>query len=86
MTIPFGIHVVVKYDSVLEKITGKAMEEATVSGNLSFIDFLYFLFSSYPEIQKQYPPGKLGFVVNGQPPKETDSLHDGDEIRMVESS
>jgi hypothetical protein len=40
------------YDRELQKITGKASEPAIISDNLQFVQFLNFIFTSYPEIQK----------------------------------
>ncbi len=77
---PKPIKVKIFYDEELKKITGKDLEEAVVSEAIAFIDQLYFIFSSYPEIPKKYPPGKLGFLLNNKPPKEFDVLQDGDEI------
>ncbi|KPJ55675.1 hypothetical protein AMJ49_06630, partial [Parcubacteria bacterium DG_74_2] len=56
------IKIKVYYDKNLREITGKDFEEMMVSKGLSFAQSLYFLFSSYPEIQQKFPPGKLGFL------------------------
>jgi len=77
---PKPIKIKIFYDENLKKITGKDFEEAIVSEGLSFANLLYFIFSSYPEIQKRFPPGKLGLLLNNQPPKDFDILRDGDEI------
>jgi len=55
------IKVKISYDKELKKITGKSSEEVIVSENLNFINFLDFIFSSYPTIPKRYIPGTLGF-------------------------
>ena len=67
----------------MKKITKKDFDEPVVSEGLSFPNFLYFLFSSYPEIQKKFPPGKLGFLLNGKKPAENDILKDGDELKLI---
>lgn len=54
-----------------------------VNDGISFIQFLFFLFSSYPEIQTTYPPGTLGFLLNGKPPRDGATLHDGDNLVFV---
>ena len=75
--------ITITFDSNLQKITGKETEESMVNDGIPFMQFLFFLFSSYPEIQTTYPPGTLGFLVNDQPPKEGTELHDGDRLRFV---
>ncbi|MGB9743630.1 MAG: MoaD/ThiS family protein [Minisyncoccales bacterium] len=74
------IKIKIFYDENLKKITGKNFEEAVVSEGMTFVNQLYFIFSSYPEIEKRYPPGKLGLLLNNRPPKDFDILRDGDEI------
>ena len=71
------------FDSNLQRITGKASEEAVVNDGIPFLQFLFFLFESYPEIQTAYPPGRLGFLVNDEPPREDSQLHDGDRVMFV---
>ena len=77
---PKPIKIKIFYDEELKKITEKNLEEAVVSMGITFVDQLYFIFSSHPEIPKKYQPGKLGFLLNNRPPKEFDVLQDGDEI------
>jgi len=81
---PKPIKIRIFYDENLKKITGKDSEESTVSEGLNFAGLLYFIFSSYPEIQKRFPPGKLGFLLNEKKPNEYDILKDGDELRFIE--
>lgn len=68
------------YDSSLQRITGRATEPAVISDNLSFAEYLYFILCSYPEIEKTYPPGILGFTVNGSIPTDFTVLKEGDNI------
>ncbi len=75
-----SIKIKIFYDENLKKITGEDFEEAVVSEGMTFINQLYFIFSSYPEIKKRYPPGKLGLLLNNRLPKNFDILQDGDEI------
>jgi len=76
------IKVKVFYDKELKKITGKDSEESVVSENLNFINFLNFIFSSYPAIPKRFIPGTLGSLLNGKEPKENDLLKDGDKLEI----
>lgn len=74
------IKIKILYDNNLKEITKKDSEEAVVSEEMSFVNFLYFIFSSYPEIKKRYPPGQLGLLLNNRRPNDFDILHDGDEV------
>jgi len=76
------IKVKVFYDKELKMVTGKDSEESIVSENLNFINFLNFIFSSYPTIPKRFIPGTLGFLLNGRAPKENDILKDGDKLEI----
>ena len=80
--LPKPIKVRVFYDKELKRITGKNSEESIVSENLNFINFLNFIFSSYPTIPKRFIPGTLGFLLNGREPKENDILKDGDKLEI----
>ena len=80
-----SIKVKILYDDVLKNITGKNEEITWVNEGISFIMILLFIFSSYPDIQKKYPPGKIGFLLNNKPPKKFDILNDGDEIKVLVS-
>jgi len=65
---PKPIKIKIFYDKDLKEITQKNSEESIVSEGIYFIDLLYFIFSSYPEISKIFPPGKLGLLLNGERP------------------
>ena len=65
-----------------KKITEKDSEEAAVSEGLKFVNMLGFIFASYPEIGKTYPPGRLGLLLNSRAPKDFDVLQDGDKIML----
>ena len=75
--------IIVSFDPNLQRITGTASEEVVVNDGISFLQFLFFLFESYPEMQTSYPPGKLGFLVNDEPPGEDCTLRDGDRVLFV---
>jgi len=80
---PKPIKIKIFYDEELKKITGKDSEETIASEGIDFATQLYFIFSSYPEIQKKFPPGWLGFLLNGREPKEKDVLKDGDKLELL---
>ncbi len=76
------IEIKIFYDKELQKITHTAFEPAVISEGMTFVSMVYFIFSSYPEISKKYPPGILGFELNSRPPKKEEILKDGDEIAI----
>jgi len=80
---PKPIKIKIFYDKALQAITGKAEEEMLASEGVPFMFILSSIFVSYPEIEKKYPPGVLGFTVNGRPPEDFSILEDGDEIAFV---
>lgn len=71
------------YDANLEKITGIPLEEAMISEDFAFADFLHSLFVSYPEIPRKVPPGRLGFLLNNAKPEVFDVLKDGDSVTLM---
>lgn len=75
--------ITVMYDEHLRLITGKAAEECVVSEGAPFFFLLSSVFQSYPQIEEKYPPGVLGFTVNGEPPEVDTVLKDGDIIRFL---
>ena len=75
--------ITISFDDNLQKITGKATEKSMISDGMPFMQFLFFFFESYPEIREAYPPGTLGFAVNGKSPQEDTKLHDGDRLHFI---
>ena len=53
---PKPIKIKIFYDEELKKITEKDLEEAVVSEGIRFVNFLGFIFASYPEIKKIIRP------------------------------
>ncbi|MDP3764442.1 MAG: hypothetical protein Q8Q95_02365 [bacterium] len=75
-----SINVFVKFDPVMEAITGQTEMKIIMSHDAPFIFLLHSIFASYPEIQRRYPPGKLIMTLNGQRPSEHELLNDGDRV------
>ena len=71
------------YEGSVKNITKKESEEVKVSEGLDFLHFLSFLFSSYPDIEKIFPPGTIGFLLNNKPPKTRDILADGNVVKIT---
>jgi len=82
-SLPKSIKVRIVYDKELQKITKVKNEEAIISEGLNFLMMLKFIFDSYPEIPKQYPPGTIGLTLNGKPPLESKILNDEDRIELT---
>lgn len=71
------------YDEHLRRITGRAAEECVVSEGAPFFFLLSSVLESYPNIREKYPPGVLGFTVNGEPPELETLLKEGDTVRFL---
>ena len=83
---PRSIKITVFYDSTLQKITGTESDPVFMSEWSTFVYLLKNVFISYPEIEKKYPPGQLGFIINGKPPTNpTTPLFDGDKVEFIVS-
>lgn len=78
-----SIKVKVFYDKNVRRVTKKDSEEVMISEGLDFPNFLNSIFSSYPDLQKRFPPGTLGFLLNGKAPKEYDILKYDDKMEFV---
>ena len=82
---PKPVKIQIIYDEKLQELTGVASEEATVSEGLNFLMMFKFIFDSYPEIFKLYPPGSISLWLNDKRPTEFDILNDGDKIKLSAS-
>lgn len=76
------IRVTVYYCKKLQAITGKSREIVIVSKNLPFLYFLYIIFTSYPLIQQEYPPGTIALLLNGRPPQDYSLLKNNDIVKL----
>ena len=77
---PKAMFLKIQYDEELQKITGKKEHPMIMSEGGNFAYLLQNVFIEYPEIEKQYTPGALGFSINGTPPKAYTPLFDGDVV------
>lgn len=75
----------ITYDQTLMAITGVHMEHSIVCEDQPFLMFLHCLLTSYPEIKKRYPPGVLGFTLNGLSPEPNATLQNGDHLHFLVS-
>ena len=77
---PQSIRLTVRYDGVLQKITGRAEDTVYMSEGSVFAYLLQNVFMEHPDIEKRYPPGVLSMFLNGAPPKTYIPLCDGDIV------
>ena len=77
---PKAIRVTVRYDSALQKITGRAEDPMLMGEGSTFLYLLQNVLMAYPEIEEKYPPGALGFLIHETPPKTYSPLFDGDIV------
>lgn len=77
------VNITVYYDKELQKITGSEKEPVVISSSAIFVYLLHILFTSYPDIERKYPPGTIGLLLNGRRPSEFDTFENGDEVRLV---
>ena len=68
--IPKALNITVYYKNDISKITKTEKENIIISEGSNFIYLLFNIFSAYPKIQAKYPPGTLGFLINGRVPNE----------------
>ncbi len=74
--------ITITYDKTLQLITDRESEECIISNRVPFFFILTSVLESYPEMQKRFPPGSLGFAINGKPPEVNTLLKDGDIIHF----
>lgn len=74
--------ITVQFDKKLEKITGYDSFPSVCSEGLTFLEFLYFLFQSYPKIEALYPSRTIGMTLNNLRPTDFSILHDGDVVKL----
>lgn len=77
------ITVTILFNKELESITKKSNNTVTVKAGTTFVYLLFNIFAAYPEMDAKYPPGRLGFLLNGTPPKTHTRLLDGDIVFMT---
>ena len=77
------ISVIIRYDLSLYQITKKASDTTICSDGCTFMFILQSIFIEHPLIAQLYPPGSLGFTVNGEPPDADRPMRDGDVIDLI---
>jgi molybdopterin converting factor small subunit len=77
-----GYKIIITYDETLQLITDKSSEECFISRNTLFFISLASILESYPEIKRRFPPGILGFTVNGEVPELDTILKEGDVVHF----
>ena len=82
---PPHITISIQFDAELQKLTGKEGHPVFMSEGANFMFLLMSVFEEYPEIQNKYPPGAIGFTINGTPPKLYSPLFDNDVVYFAVS-
>lgn len=77
------IRITILYDAQLQTLTGTSHDSAMASRGCPFGSILRCLLTDFPEIYERFPPGVLGFTLNGKPPKFFEPLKDGDVIHFL---
>jgi hypothetical protein len=77
------LRVEIFYDAKLQEITGVASEPMLISEGATFSYLLQNVFMAHPKIIETYPPGAIGIVVNGYPPKTYSPIFDGDKVEFT---
>ena|SRR3989338_6013 len=80
---PRALRLTLRYDATLQKITGRAEEPMFMGEGGAFVYLLQNVFMAYPEMERRYPPGTIGFTINGPPPKPHSPLFEGDIISFT---
>lgn len=80
---PKALNITVVYKNNIPEITKTSKEDILISEGSNFVYLLFNIFSAYPKIQAKYPPGKLGFLINGNAPKENYLLKEGDVLEII---
>ena len=70
----------VRYQGTVAKVVGFAVEDVVLEEELRFCYVLHLLFQERPEIPQAFPPGVLGFTVNGEAPQCETPVRGGDVI------
>lgn len=77
------VWITISYDRNLQEIVGKSHERVMVSKGCPFGYVLRCVLTSYPAIEQRFPPGVLGFSLNGLPPHVMEPIRDGDHIEFT---
>jgi len=81
--VPEAIKLRVYYDEALQRITKTEYDPVIMSKGSPFAFLLQNVFIEHPEIEEQYPPGKLGFIINKTTlPESHTPLFDGDIVEI----
>ena len=79
---PEPIWIDIIYDTTLQRITGRARERTGCTRGCPFFFILNCVLTEYPEIRRRFPPGVLGFTVDGMAPAIDHPLTDGSIVRF----
>lgn len=80
---PAPITVTIQFDTELQKLTGTAGHPVVMSEASSFAFLFMSVMEEYPAIVAAYPPGTLGFTLNGKRPELYSPLFNGDVVYFL---
>lgn len=83
MSLPKPLKLRIVYKGSVANVTGKISDDIIVSDGFVFVQLLQEIFLSYPEIEKKFPAGSLGLLLNGKRPAVEDMLHEGDVVTLI---
>ncbi|MBI3099303.1 MAG: hypothetical protein HYY93_13845 [Planctomycetes bacterium] len=73
----------ITYDRAVQEVTGRAEEPIALSDGCPFVMVLQAVFDRYPALAGRFPPGVLGFTLNGKPPSPDARVKGGDHIHLL---
>jgi hypothetical protein len=76
------VRITMEFDPGMQLVVGEATIEAIVDEGCPFGFVLQNLLIDYPEIWNRYPPGILGFTLNGVAPPFDAPLAEGDRLQF----
>jgi hypothetical protein len=74
------VRITMDFDRAMQLIVGSPSIDSIVDEGCPFWFVFRNLLADYPEIWNRYPPGTLGFTLNGVAPELETPLADGDRI------
>ena len=78
-----GVPVRVTYDRTVQEVTGRPEDPLFLSDGCPFVMVLQSVFDQHPTLAMQFPPGMLGFTLNGRPPAPDSRVCRGDHIHLL---
>lgn len=78
-----AVPVRVTYDRAVQEVTGRAEDSLFLSDGCPFVMVLQAVFDQHPALTERFPPGVLGFTLNGKPPSTDARVRRGDHLHLL---